>query len=177
MSDRIYNVLFLGTGNSARSIFAESIMNRLGRGKFHAFSAGSHPKGKLHPLALNLLQRLNFSPEGLRSKGWEEFSGPSAPAMDFVFTVCDRAAAEVCPVWPGQPMIAHWGVADPAEAQGTDLERLQAFRTALKELENRIAIFTNLPIASLDHLKLQERLHDIGRARAAVEVEPSSPSA
>jgi arsenate reductase len=166
-SDKHYNVLFLCTGNSARSIFAEAILNRLGRGTFRAFSAGSRPKGEVHPLALDLLRRLNFSTEGVRSKGWEEFSGPSAPSMDFVFTVCDRAAAEECPVWPGQPMTAQWGVADPSEAHGDDLERVQAFRTAFKELESRIAIFVNLPFASLDHLKLQQRLHEIGGARVA----------
>ncbi len=167
VSDHHYNVLFICTGNSARSIFAEAILSRLGRGRFLAFSAGSHPKGAVHPLALDLLRRLNFPTEGLRSKAWEELAGPPAPAMDFVFTVCDRAAAEPCPVWPGQPMTAHWGVADPAEAQGTDLERLQAFRTAFKELENRIEIFVNLPLASLDRLKLQRRLDEIGRGRAA----------
>ncbi len=166
-SDKLYNVLFLCTRNAARSLFAEAILNRLGRGRFRAFSAGSHPKGEVHPLALDLLHRLNFSTAGLRSKDWEEFSGASTPSMDFVFTVCDRAAAEVCPVWPGQPMTAHWGVADPSEAHGDDLERVQAFRTAFKELENRIAIFVNLPFASLDHLKLQQRLHEIGRERHA----------
>lgn len=176
-SDKLYNVLFLCTGNSVRSIFAEAILNRLGRSRFKAFSAGSRPKGEVQPLALDLLRRLNFSTEGVRSKGWEEFSGPSAPSMDFVFTVCDRAAAEECPVWPGQPMTAQWGVADPSEAHGDDLERVQAFRTeairthaedaAFKELESRIAIFVNLPFASLDHLKLQQRLHEIGGARVA----------
>ncbi len=167
-SDKLYNVLFLCTGNAARSIFAETILNRLGRGRFRAFSAGSHPKGEVHPLALDLLRRLNFSTEGVRSKGWEEFSGPSAPSMDFVFTVCDRAAAaEECPILPGQPMTARWGVADPGEAHGDDIERAQAFRTAFKELESRIAIFVNLPFASLDHLKLQQRLHEIGGARIA----------
>jgi arsenate reductase (thioredoxin) len=162
-SDKLYNVLFLCTGNSARSIFAEAILNRLGRGRFRAYSASSRPKGEVHPL----LRRLNFSTEGVRSKGWEEFSGPSAPSMDFVFTVCDRAAAEECPVWPGQPMTAQWGVADASEAHGDDLERVQAFRTAFKELESRIAIFVNLPFASLDHLKLQRRLHEIGGAPVA----------
>jgi arsenate reductase (thioredoxin) len=174
-SDKHYNVLFLCTGNSARSIFAEAILNRLGRGTFRAFSAGSRPKGEVHPLALDLLRRLNFSTEGVRSKGWEEFSGPSAP--DFVFTVCDRAAAEECPVWPGQPMTAQWGVADPSEAHGDDLERVQAFRTAFKELESRIAIFVNLPFASLDHLKLQQRLHEIGGARVAGDAGKADPVA
>ncbi|MGQ0594393.1 MAG: arsenate reductase ArsC [Gammaproteobacteria bacterium] len=166
-SDKLYNVLFLCTGNSARSIFAEVILNRLGRGRFRAFSAGSRPKGEVHPLALDLLRRLNFSTEGLHSKGWEELSGPSAPSMDFVFTVCDRTAAEECPILPGQPMTALWGVADPSEAHGDDIERAQAFRTAFKELESRVAIFVNLPFASLDHLKLQQRLHEIGRERHA----------
>ncbi len=174
-SDRHYQVLFLCTGNSARSIFAEAILNRAGRGRFKAFSAGSHPRGEVHPLALDLLRRLNFSTEGLRSKSWEEFSAAPAPLMDFVFTVCDRAAAELCPLWPGQPMTAHWGVADPAAAQGDDFERLQAFRTAFKELENRIEIFVSLPLASLDRLKLQRQLDAIGRARAAGGIKGSEP--
>ncbi len=179
-SERQYNALFLCTGNSARSIFAEAILSRIGKGRFRAFSAGSHPKGEVHPLALDLLRRLNFSTEALRSKGWEEFSGPSAPRLDFVFTVCDRAAAEACPVWPGQPMTAHWGVADPSAMQGDEIERVQAFRTAFKELENRIEIFVNLPFASLDRLKLQQRLHEIGGARPAGDAgmtDRSSPSA
>jgi len=169
MSEKLYNVLFLCTGNSARSIFAEAILNRAGRGRFQAFSAGSHPKGEVNPTAIELLKRLNFSTEGLHSKSWEEFSGPAAQPLDFVFTVCDRAAAEVCPVWPGQPMTAHWGVADPAEAQGSDIERMQAFRTAFKELETRINIFVSLPLESIDRLKLKERLHEIGGMRTSEE--------
>ena len=158
-----YNVLFLCTGNSARSIFGEALMNFWGMGRFKGYSAGSHPKGAVHPLALELLGMHRFPTEGLRSKDWEEFAGPGAPHMDFVFTVCDRAAAEQCPIWPGQPMTAHWGVPDPAEAQGDDAAKMLAFRQAFKALENRIKIFVSLPIASLDELKLLERLDEIGK--------------
>jgi protein-tyrosine-phosphatase len=163
MSDKVLNVLFLCTGNSARSIFAECLINRWGQGRFRGFSAGSHPKGVVHPLALDLLERLNFETRGLRSKDWSEFAAPGAPHMDFVFTVCDKAAAEVCPVWPGQPMTAHWGVTDPVSNAGNAAMRMLAFRRAFSELENRIKIFTSLPIASLDKLKLQQALDDIGR--------------
>lgn len=164
MSDPSYNILFLCTGNSARSIIGECLINRLGRGRFHGFSAGSHPKGEVHPLAIEVLRRNNFVTDGLRSKDWEEFAAPGAPQMDFVFTVCDNAAAEVCPVWPGQPMTAHWGIADPAAVEGDEVTRMMAFRQGLRELEHRIDIFVNLPLASLDRLKLQDRLDAIGRS-------------
>ncbi|MCU0970519.1 MAG: arsenate reductase ArsC [Gammaproteobacteria bacterium] len=166
MADDRLNVLFLCTGNSARSILAERLIDRWGVGRFRGFSAGSHPKGEVHPLALELLRRNNYSTDGLRSKDWAEFAGPHAPRMDFVFTVCDNAANEVCPVWPGQPMTAHWGVADPAAVEGDEVSRINAFRTALRELENRIKIFVSLPLASLDRLKLQQKLDEIGRMKA-----------
>lgn len=158
-----YNVLFLCTGNSARSILAEAIMNELGRGKFVAYSAGSFPKGEVHPLALELLKRSGHPIEGLRSKSWDEFAKPDAPKMNFVFTVCDNAANEVCPVWPGQPMSAHWGLPDPAAVEGTIAERQLAFADTYRMLSNRIRIFTSLPIKSLDELSLQSRLNDIGK--------------
>jgi protein-tyrosine-phosphatase len=163
MADRPYNVLFLCTGNSARSILAESILNRLGQGRFHAFSAGSFPKGRVHPYALELLARQDYATEQLRSKSWDEFAGPGAQPLDFVFTVCDNAAGEVCPVWPGQPMTAHWGMPDPAAAEGTETERRLAFADAFRMLTNRIGIFVNLPLKSLDKLSLQNRLGEIGR--------------
>jgi arsenate reductase (thioredoxin) len=163
MTDHVYNVLFLCTGNSARSILAECILNREGKGRFRGFSAGSHPKGQVHPFAIELLKKLNHPTAGLRSKDWEEFAAPGAPAMDFVFTVCDNAANEVCPVWPGQPMTAHWGLPDPAAADGTEAERHLAFADAYRMLLNRISIFTNLPMRSLDRLALQKRLDEIGR--------------
>jgi protein-tyrosine-phosphatase len=159
----IFNVLFLCTGNSARSILAEAILNREGKGKFVGYSAGSHPKGAVHPFAIDLLKKLNHPTDQLRSKSWDEFATPGAPEMDFVFTVCDSAASEVCPVWPGQPMTAHWGVPDPAAAEGSEAERRLAFADAYRQLNNRISIFTSLPIASLDRLSLQKRLDDIGR--------------
>lgn len=162
MSDESYNVLFLCTGNSARSIIAEAILNRDGRGRFKAFSAGSHPAGHVHPEALALLKRLNFKTEDFRSKDWSEFADPAAPVMDFVFTVCDNAAKETCPVWPGQPMSAHWGVPDPASAGGNDSEKRLAFSDTFRMLNNRISIFINLPLSSLDKLSLQERLDEIG---------------
>ena len=163
MTDHVYNVLFLCTGNSARSILAECILNREGKGRFRAFSAGSHPKGQVHPFAIDLLKKLNHPTAGLRSKDWEEFAVPGAPAMDFVFTVCDNAANEVCPVWPGQPMTAHWGLPDPAAVEGTEAERHLAFADAYRMLLNRISILTNLPMRSLDRLALQKRLDEIGR--------------
>jgi protein-tyrosine-phosphatase len=166
MSDRPFNVLFLCTGNSARSILAEQLVNHWGRGKFRGFSAGSHPKGKVHPIALELLGHMKLPTEGLRSKSWDEFAAPGAPPLDFVFTVCDNAAGEMCPVWPGQPMSAHWGVEDPAAVDGPDTEKWLAFRQTFKELENRIKIFTSLPIRSLDRIRLQERLDAIGQSRA-----------
>jgi arsenate reductase (thioredoxin) len=165
MADRPYKVLFLCTGNSARSIMAEVILNRAGQGKFHAYSAGSHPKGRIHPYALELLQRLNYDVSGLRSKSWTEFARPGAPKLDFVFTVCDNAAAEACPVWPGQPMTAHWGIPDPAEATGNEAEVRLAFADALRMLTNRINIFVSLPIRSLDQLALQKRLDAIAETK------------
>lgn len=159
---RIFNVLFLCTGNSARSVMGEAIMNRLGQGHFRAFSAGSHPKGEVHPYTLDLLRRFNHPVEGLRSKSWDEFAAPGAPPLDFVFTVCDSAAAEACPVWPGQPMTAHWGVPDPAAAEGKEAEKRAAFADAYGRLHNRISIFVSLPLASLDRLALQRRLDAIG---------------
>ncbi|WP_043617780.1 arsenate reductase ArsC [Ensifer sp. ZNC0028] len=163
MSDKVYNVLFLCTGNSARSIIAEAILNRLGTGKFKAYSAGSQPKGKVHPFALQLLKGLNYDTSFARSKAWDEFAASGALPMDFVFTVCDNAAAEACPVWPGQPMTAHWGVPDPAAAEGSEAERHFAFAEAYRMLNNRISIFVSLPMPSLDKLALQKRLDEIGR--------------
>jgi len=163
---KIYNALFLCTGNSARSIMGECILNRLGAGRFKAYSAGSHPKGQVHPYAIELLKSLNHKTDSLRSKGWEEFSRPDAPKLDFVFTVCDAAAAEPCPVWPGQPMTAHWGVPDPAAATGNATTKRAAFAEAYRMLHNRIGIFVNLPMRSLDRLSLQRRLDEIGAAQA-----------
>ena len=165
MRDRPYNVLFLCTHNSARSILAECVMNRLGAGKFKAYSAGSQPSGRVHPYALDLLKRLNYDTSSLRSKSWEEFSKPGAPQLDFAFTVCDDAANEVCPVWPGQPMTAHWGLADPSRAEGNEAERRFAFADTHRMLNQRISIFTSLPLASLDRLALKRRLDDIGRTK------------
>lgn len=157
------NVLFLCTHNSARSVIAEVILNRLGAGRFKAYSAGSQPSGKVHPFARDMLEKLNYDTSSLRSKSWEEFTGPDAPDLDFVFTVCDNAANEVCPVWPGQPISAHWGLPDPSAAEGNDSERHFAFADTHRMLYQRISIFTNLPLASLDKLSLQKRLDDIGR--------------
>ena len=168
---RPFNVLFLCTGNSARSIMAEAIMNRVGAGKFKGFSAGSMPKGLVHPLTINLLKKLNYETSVLRSKSWEEFAAAGAPVMDFVFTVCDNAANEVCPIWPGQPMSAHWGVPDPAEAHGDDAQKALAFADPYRMLNNRISIFTSLPLDSLDSLTLQKRLDDIGRTKTDVTPE------
>jgi protein-tyrosine-phosphatase len=162
MDEPTYNVLFLCTGNSARSILAEQLINHWGRGRFRGFSAGSHPKGAVHPIALELLRHMNLPTAGVRSKSWDEYAVPNAPRLDFVFTVCDKAAGEVCPYWPGQPMTAHWGIDDPAAVEGSDAEKWLAFRTAFKELENRIRIFTSLPIGSLDRIRLQQRLDEIG---------------
>jgi arsenate reductase len=159
------NVLFLCTGNSARSIFAEQLMNHWGRSAFRGYSAGSHPRGTVHPIAIALLEHMKLPTDSLRSKSWDEFAASGAPRLDFVFTVCDNAAAEVCPVWPGQPMTAHWGIADPAIVRGPETQKWLAFRQAFRELEHRIKIFTALPLRSLDRLKLQERLDAIGRAR------------
>jgi arsenate reductase len=162
-ADRAYNVLFLCTGNSARSILAESILTKIGEGKFKAFSAGSFPKPEINPLALKTLRDLNYPTEGLRSKSWDEFARPGAPQMDFVFTVCDNAAGEVCPVWPGQPITAHWGIEDPAAVEGLEIQKLTAFATAFRYLKNRISIFAALPFKSLDRMSLKNRLDQIGR--------------
>ncbi len=162
---REYNVLFLCTGNSARSVMAECAINRWGKGKFRGFSAGSHPKGSLHPLALELLNELNYETRDLRSKSWDEFAKPDSPHLDFVFTVCDRAAAEQCPFWPGQPITAHWGVADPAAFEGNDEEKRRCFYRIYLELENRIKIFTSLRIDTLDSLTLEQRATEIGRIK------------
>jgi protein-tyrosine-phosphatase len=159
------NVLFLCTGNSARSIMAECILNRLGAGKFRGYSAGSHPAGKVNPMALNLLRKTNFDVSQLRSKSWDEFAASGAPRLDFVFTVCDDAANEVCPIWPGQPMTAHWGLPDPVKAEGTDAERAFAFDDCFRMLNQRISIFVNLPLDSLSKLSLQKHLDEIGRMR------------
>lgn len=167
MSEKPYKVLFLCTGNSARSIMAEVLLNALGEDRFRAYSAGSHPKGEVHPLALEILRRNNYPTSGLRSKSWEEFAksdaSTDAPDLDFVFTLCDKAASEVCPVWPGQPFTAHWGIADPVGVQGDEVARIMVFRTALRELGNRISLFVNLPIDKLDRLSLQKRLDAIGQ--------------
>ena len=167
MTDRVFNVLFLCTGNSARSILAESILRHDGRGRFNAFSAGSQPKGEVHPLTLETLERLGYPVEGMRSKNWSEFEAAGTPAMDFIFTVCDNAAGEVCPIWPGQPMTAHWGIEDPATVHGPDIERKKAFTTAFRLLRNRISIFTELPIERLDRAALGSKLNEIGRSEGA----------
>jgi arsenate reductase len=163
MADRIYNVLFLCTGNSARSILAEVLINRWGQGKFKGFSAGSHPKGEVHPLALELLQSWGLPTKELRSKSWDEFAQPGAPNLDFVFTVCDNAAGEVCPHWSGQPMTAHWGMEDPATVEGPDAQKRRAFLQAASALESRIKIFASLPLRTLDRIRLQERVDAIGK--------------
>ncbi|MGE0232258.1 MAG: arsenate reductase ArsC [Flavobacteriaceae bacterium] len=163
MADPVYNVLFLCTGNSARSILAEAIMNRLGAGRFKAYSAGSMPKGEVHPITLDTLRMMNHDTAFARSKSWEEFAGKDAPKLDFVFTVCDDAANEVCPVWPGQPMSAHWGIPDPAAVEGSEAEKHLAFDDTYRMLERRISIFVSLPLASIDKLSLQKHLDEIGR--------------
>jgi protein-tyrosine-phosphatase len=167
MTDRPFNVLFLCTGNSARSIMAEAILNKVGAGKFVAFSAGSQPKGQVHPEAKALLQSLGFDTGRFRSKSWNEFATPGAPPLDFVFTVCDNAAGEACPFWPGQPMTAHWGIPDPAAAKGSPAEIALAFKDAYRMLSQRIGVFAALPIRSLDRLSLQAKLKDIGRMEGA----------
>jgi protein-tyrosine-phosphatase len=173
MTDRpVYNVLFLCTGNSARSIMAESLLSKLGEGRFRAFSAGSHPKGEVNPLALKVLRDMDLPTDGLRSKNWDEFAQAGAPDLDFVFTVCDNAAGEACPVWPGQPMTAHWGIEDPARVEGSDIEKERAFVTALRYLRNRISAFVNLPIASLDEMVLAKRLREIGHQAGAGRPRP-----
>jgi Protein-tyrosine-phosphatase len=173
MKDRPYNALFLCTGNSARSIMAEAILNKLGKGMFRAHSAGSQPKGQVNPYTIQLLQGLGYDTSGFRSKSWDEFAKPGAPALDFVFTVCDTAAGEACPVWPGQPMTAHWGVPDPAEAQGLEAEVALAFKDAYRMLHQRIGIFVALPISGLDKLSLQAKLKEIGRVTDAIANEPT----
>ena len=163
MTERTYNVLFLCTGNSARSILAESILNKWGKGRFHGYSAGSRPNGKLNPLAIDLLKQLGFPTDGLRSKSWNEFAAPHDVHFDFVITVCDNAAGEACPIWPGQPMSAHWGIPDPAAAGGTNVEEEFAFRQAFRSLETRIKLFLSLPLGSIDQMRLKERVDAIGK--------------
>lgn len=167
MPDRIYNVLFLCTGNSARSILAESILRKDGSGRFRAFSAGSQPKGAVNPVALRVLASLDYPTDGLRSKSWEEFAAPDAPVMDFVFTVCDSAAGESCPVWPGQPMTAHWGIEDPATVEGTDIQKEAAFVAAFRYMKDRISLFTALPLGSIDRMALGTKLRDIGNSEGS----------
>jgi arsenate reductase len=173
MTAPIYNVLFLCTGNSARSILAESILRKDGQGRFRAFSAGSTPNGSVNPLSIRILEGYGYPTDGLRSKTWLEFSQPDAPVMDFVFTVCDNAAGEACPVWPGQPMTAHWGVEDPASVEGTDLQKEAAFVAAFRFMKNRIDAFTNLPLASIDKMSLGTKLRDIGRSDGATTLSSS----
>ena len=163
MTNRVYNVLFLCTGNSARSIIAEAILDKVGAGRFNAYSAGSHPKGEVNPYALELLKRLDFDVSRFRSKPWDEFAQPDSPPLDFVITVCDSAAGEVCPIWPGQPMTAHWGMPDPASVEGTPAEIALAFADAYRMLNNRISAFANLKLSGLDRLSLQTKVSDIGK--------------
>lgn len=165
--ERPLNVLFLCTGNSARSVMAEAVLNKVGQGKFRAYSAGSQPKGRVHPQTLRLLTGLGYDVSQLRSKSWEEFAKPGAPPLDFIFTVCDNAAGEACPVWPGKPATAHWGIADPAEATGTEAEMGAAFAEAHRMLAQRIGVFVTLPLASLDAMSLQNKLREIGRMEGA----------
>jgi arsenate reductase len=172
MHERIYDVLFLCTGNTARSILAESILRKDGRDGFRAFSAGSQPKGQVNPFALKILASLNYPIDGMRSKSWQEFAAPDAPVMDFVFTVCDSAAGESCPLWPGQPMTAHWGIEDPAAVEGTALQKEAAFVAAFRYLKNRIGIFTSLPLRGIDRMSLGTRLRDIGRGAGATSSRP-----
>lgn len=164
MTGKVYKILFLCTGNSARSILAEALVEHWGKGRFNGFSAGSFPRGEVHPLATELLRKLGLRTHGLRSKSWGEFTGPGAPVMDFVFTVCDQVAGEVCPVWPGNPVTAHWGMPDPAAAEGTDEQQRQAFRAAHRELEARIKLLVALPIEKLDRMSIQRRADEIGRS-------------
>jgi protein-tyrosine-phosphatase len=175
VTDRAFNVLFLCTGNSARSIMAEAILNRLGAGKFRAYSAGSQPRGQLHAETIRLLQGLDYDVSGFRSKSWSEFAKPGAPSLDFVFTVCDNAAGETCPLWPGQPMTAHWGIPDPAQGDGSSAEIALAFKDAYRMLHQRVGVFTALPLRNLDRLSLQSKLEDIGRrgGATATAAEPS----
>ena len=163
MSERVFNVLFLCTGNSARSVMAECVMQRAGKGRFRAFSAGSYPTGAVNPFALDLLRRLDYPTDQLRSKSWDEFAGADAPKMDFVFTVCDNAAGEVCPVWPGKPVSAHWPFQDPAAFEGSEVEKRAVFAEVYRQIEQRINAFVNLPLSSLDRLSLQSRLDEMGK--------------
>ena len=170
MTEGRYNVLFLCTGNSARSIMGEALLNHWGKGRFQAYSAGSHPKGQVHPLAIEILRRNQLPIDNLRSKSWDEFAVPAGPPLDFVFTVCDNAAQEACPFWPGQPMTAHWGIHDPAAVEGSDEEKAKAFNTAFRELDARIKIFTSLRLESLDQLSLQQQLDAIGQTRLETQL-------
>jgi arsenate reductase len=163
MNEKIFNVLFLCTGNSARSILAESLLNAIGKGRFKAYSAGSHPNGKVNPFAIEFLSKVGLPTEGFRSKSWDEFATPDAPVMDYVLTVCDQAAGEQCPFWPGQPMSAHWGVADPAAVEGSDADKRRAFKDAATTLQTRIELFTSLPTATLDRMSLKAQLDEIGK--------------
>lgn len=165
MSDKVYNALFLCTGNSARSIMAEKLLEFWGKGRFRTFSAGSHPTGKVNPFAIEVLKRKKLPTDGLRSKSWDEFATLDSPQLDFVFTVCDNAAGEVCPYWPGQPMTAHWGVEDPAAVEGTDEEKLRAFQTVARHLENRIKIFTSLRFESFDKMRIKQEIDEIGKIK------------
>ena len=174
MPAKTYNVLFLCTGNSARSIMAEALLEHWGRGRFKAYSAGSFPKGAVHPLALDLLEKAHLDARGLRSKSWDEFAKPAAPEMDFVFTVCDQAASEVCPVWPGNPVTAHWGVSDPAAVEGTEAERNRAFRYAFQGLETRIKLFTSLRLDALDRLAVKRKVDEIGHLRVVASEEQAA---
>ncbi|ADZ69371.1 arsenate reductase ArsC [Polymorphum gilvum] len=173
-SDRVYNVLFLCTGNSARSILGEALLNHLGGGRFRAYSAGSAPKGAVHPMTLEVLEAAEIPTAGLRSKNWDEFAAEGAPMMDFVFTVCDNAAGEACPAWPGQPMTAHWGIEDPAAVEGPEYVRRAAFKQAMQFMRNRIIAFVSLPIRSLDTLTLRARMHDIGRMDGATQAQSTA---
>jgi arsenate reductase (thioredoxin) len=172
MTEQIYNVLFLCTGNSARSVLAESILRKDGRGRFQAFSAGSQPKGEVNPFAIKVLESLDYPTDGLRSKSWQEFAVAGAPVMDFVFTVCDSAAGESCPVWPGQPMTAHWGVEDPASVEGTDIQKEAAFVTAFRYMKTRISLFTALPLSKIDKMALGTKLRDIGQGEGTTSSKP-----
>jgi arsenate reductase (thioredoxin) len=172
MAERVYNVLFLCTGNSARSILAESILRKDGAGRFNAFSAGSQPKGAVNPFAIKFLESIDYPTDGVRSKCWEEFAAPGAPEMDFVFTVCDSAAGEACPVWPGQPMTAHWGIEDPAAVEGTDIQKEAAFVLAGRYLKNRISAFVNLPLKSLDKMTIAAQVREIGHMAGASHGRP-----
>jgi arsenate reductase len=172
MTEQIYNVLFLCTGNSARSVLAESILRKDGRGRFQAFSAGSQPKGEVNPFAIKVLESLDYPTDGLRSNSWQEFAVAGAPVMDFVFTVCDNAARESCPVWPGQPMTAHWGIEDPASVEGTDIQKETAFVTAFRYMKTRISLFTALPLSKIDKMALGTKLRDIGQGEGTTSSKP-----